>query len=185
MMHLRTIVACLCLLLDPANGADPSTSSNLRGGSNDRGDRELKPIKKDAPKSGDPLKTYIVVYKETDSTVMSIASTATYSMVDAVGGDVIVTYNDALKGAAVTLTESAVEQLKQSDGIDFIVEDTPVYLTDTASWGTDRIDQRNLPLDLKYRWENNMTAGAGVNVCVSHFVSFVLFHTEGPKYQIV
>jgi len=94
-----------------------------------------------------------------------MASTATYDMVQSVGGQVMYTYNTALNGAAVTLTPSAAEQLKNNAAIDFIVEDTPVS-TSGSSWGLDRIDQINYPLNGKYKWERNMNAGSGVNVCV-------------------
>ena len=158
MIHFRTIVACLCLVL--AVKGDLSTS-NLRG-SNVEG--EWSPFQ-----GTNDLKTYIVAFKRSNSTTMSIASTTTYSMVESVGGQVIYNYDTVLNGAAVTLTASAADQLKQNNAIDFVVEDGPVSISG-SSWGLDRIDQSDYPLDGKYRWENNMAAGAGVNVCVSQSV---------------
>ena len=159
-MHYWTIVTFWCLLLT-VNGDDQSSTSNLRGS---HGDRDLAP----RGVQGNGLKTYIVVFKETND-VMSTASTATYSMADAVGGQVLFQYDSVLKGAAVTLTANAVEQLKTDAAIDFIVEDKPVSIS-VNSWGLDRIDQNDRPTDGIYQWENNMVAGSGINVCVSQIV---------------
>ena len=158
-MHHWTVVTCLCLLL-VAN--DAQSTSSLRG--SEGRERHLA-----------PLKTYIVVYKETTSsdTMMKTANTPPSSMINSVGGQVISKYRTVLNGAVVTLTDSAAEQLKNDATVDFIVEDTPVSIS-TYTWGLDRIDQSDLPLDGNYRWKNNMDAGAGVNVCVGHSFVFLL-----------
>ena len=168
MMHYWTIATFSCFLF--AVKGDHDSTSRIRRSSNN-GERDLAPID-DVQANG--LKTYIVVYNSSNSTTLSTASTATYSMINAVGGQVISKYDTVLNGAAVTLTASAAEQLKKNPAIDFIVEDKTVS-TASNSWGLDRIDQSDYPLDGKYRWENNINAGAGVNVCVSQIVCFSLF----------
>ena len=41
-----------------------------------------------------------------------------------------------------------ISKLRRLDGVDIVVEDGVVYAQQApASWGLDRVDQRNLPLD--------------------------------------
>ena len=123
MMHYYwTISTCLCFMW--AITVDQS-SGIIRGGSYNW-----------TPSVGFPdeeLKTYIVVYKNTDSASLAMARNATYSVVDSVGGNVLFEYDTALNGAAVTLTVSAAEQLKLNDAIAFIEEDKPVYPANTSN----------------------------------------------------
>eukprot|EP00057_Strongylocentrotus_purpuratus_P032334 XP_787278.2 PREDICTED: proteinase T [Strongylocentrotus purpuratus] len=68
-----------------------------------------------------------------------------------------------MKTLSLELSEDAVEFLRRFDGVVHVEEDGVVRTQAVASWGLDRIDQRNLPLDNSY---NPMNSGAGVNVYV-------------------
>ena len=53
-------------------------------------------------------------------------------------------------------------QLRKSDAVEYIQEDGMAYASAVASWGLDRIDQINLPLDDTY----NQVLGDGEGVSV-------------------
>lgn len=139
-MNHRTTFTCLFLLLavdgdqEPYNrDDDKSPTSTIRGAYN-KAHCGLT--------QADTLKTYIVVYKQTDATTLERAKTVTNSIVDSIAGaEVIFRYDTVLQGAAVKLTASAAEQLKNNDAIDYVVEDMPV----SPSLGLDCIEQRDLP----------------------------------------
>ena len=76
-------------------------------------------------------------------------------------------YGHALKGFSATLTEPAVQALSKNPMIgyiepDYVVSHTAIQMP-TPSWGLDRIDQRDLPLDNSYEYHED---GANVHVYV-------------------
>lgn len=75
-------------------------------------------------------------------------------------------YQDALNGFAVEMTEAEAETLSLDYRVEFVEEDGLVTVDATqtnATWGLDRIDQRNRPLNTTY--VNNWT-GSGVTAYI-------------------
>jgi subtilisin family serine protease len=106
---------------------------------------------------------YIVVFKpgSSGSEVNQAAE-----RVHAFGGEVHYVYDAAIQGFAATLPEQALKGLVHNPNIEYIEVDQVVSLDATqspATWGLDRIDQRNLPLSNSYTY--NFT-GAGVTAYI-------------------
>ncbi len=73
-------------------------------------------------------------------------------------GQVHNTYTSALKGFSATLSDAAVQALRNNPLVDYIEMDQTVSLNSTgttqspATWGLDRIDQRDRPLNTQYHY---------------------------------
>ena len=76
-------------------------------------------------------------------------------------------YETAIKGFSVTLTDEAVQGLKNNPAVEYVERDYVVSInaiqTPTPSWGLDRIDQRDLPLDQSYQYN---TDGSNVHIYI-------------------
>ena len=104
-------------------------------------------------------KRYIVVYNDN----VSGPQMATTQILQSIGAQADYVYGAALKGFAATMTPEAVERLRQDPRVKYIQEDGVVHTTTTqspATWGLDRVDQRNLPLSNSYTYNNT---GSGVH----------------------
>jgi subtilisin family serine protease len=78
-------------------------------------------------------------------------------------------YTHAIKGFSIQTTEAAAIALSREPQVAYVEEDGEVELATTQSnppsWGLDRIDQHDLPLNLTYNFANAAN-GAGVHVYV-------------------
>ncbi|MDQ4077951.1 MAG: S8 family peptidase [Chloroflexota bacterium] len=105
---------------------------------------------------------YIAVFKDNTVDAGPLAT----RLVQAHGGELLRSYEHALKGFAARLVPEGVEALERNSHVAFIEPDRIVSILDTqspATWGIDRLDQRNLPLSNSYTYD---ASGAGVNVYV-------------------
>jgi subtilisin family serine protease len=106
---------------------------------------------------------YVVVFEDGVADAPGLAR----QLVQQHGGELRFTYRHALRGFAVAgLPAAAAEALARNPSVAYVEPDAPARLFDTqtgATWGIDRIDQRDLPLSTTYVFG---ATGAGVNAYV-------------------
>jgi aqualysin 1 len=114
-----------------------------------------------AASTGPPAR-YIVVLK--DSVLQPSAVSAAHART--FGVDVAFVYRHALKGYSATIPSAAVGALAADPRVAYVEPDRTmraVASQSPATWGLDRIDQANLPLNNTYTYTNT---GAGVKAYV-------------------
>jgi subtilisin family serine protease len=78
-------------------------------------------------------------------------------------------YKHTIKGFSIQMTEDEAIALSQEPTVAYVQEDGLITASTTQqnppSWGIDRIDQRNLPLNSAYNFAN-VTTGAGVHAYI-------------------
>ncbi|MBA3532527.1 MAG: S8 family peptidase, partial [Ardenticatenales bacterium] len=107
---------------------------------------------------------YIVVFKNGISRAQSKAQVK--EIVTQHGGRLLLSYEHVLNGYAVQMPEEAVFALQRNRNVSFIEQDFVVAAADTqtgATWGIDRLDQRDLPLNSSYTYN---TSGSGVHAYI-------------------
>jgi len=109
---------------------------------------------------------YIVVFHETPGLgVESVTATAD-AMAAAHGGKVLMTYGHALKGYWARMTEAQARALAADPRVSYVQENGFVSINTTqtgATWGLDRVDQRDLPLGSSYVYN---ARGTGVHAYI-------------------
>ncbi len=80
---------------------------------------------------------------------------------------VLFVYEHALQGAAFAMNEHQAQAMARHPKVALVEEDSEVSIvatqTNPPSWGLDRVDQRNLPLDSSYTYDFD---GTGVNAYI-------------------
>jgi subtilisin family serine protease len=114
--------------------------------------------------------SYIVVLDQnaTSSRIDAVAGAAT-----AAGASVRYVYRTAIKGFSAKMSDSALAKIRATAGVAYVEADAGARLDDTVSqdkgqqpalsWGIDRADQRNRPMDGTYHWKHT---GKGVTAYV-------------------
>lgn len=107
---------------------------------------------------------YIVVLKDDVANPAESAAT----LVRNSGGQLHHTYRAALKGFAATLPEAALQGIRNNPHVAYVEQDQTVALQQSspqnqATWGLDRIDQADRPLDTQYHFGRT---GSGVTAFI-------------------
>lgn len=152
MTHVKRLLALCCLI-----AALPVTASTAA---------EFRTVAK--PIAGQ----YIVVLRKEAASLTAEKSTAlpvrlVAARISAAHGTKLIrSYDHALRGFAVRASDQALVKLLVDPRIAYVEEDGMTYPSATqsgATWGIDRVDQRNLPLNATYTYTST---GAGVHAYV-------------------
>src|SRR6476620_6845601 len=109
--------------------------------------------------------SYIVVFKSNAVQGPSVA-TATRQIASARGASVSFVYSHALHGFAARMSPTAAAAVARDPRVAYVEADQVMHAVTSqtpATWGLDRIDQRDLPLNNTYNYNQN---GAGVNAYI-------------------
>ncbi len=154
--NIYIVFAAALLFAACSEGPEGPVASNEQSGP------EVNTLHK-ADGAADLTDRYIVVFKDDVGNPKSMAAEMTRGK----GITTHFTYQHAIKGFAATIPEQALEGIRHNPNVAYIEPDGLVYKTVTQynppSWGLDRIDERDLPMDSKYEYQNE---GEGVNIYI-------------------
>jgi len=159
--YVRTLAAATVAAVVALGFTSPAAGA---AGPSDEKPRHSGPapvIGKGAPRAIEDR--YIVVF-EKDTSSAKVAEARQDAK--AQGSKIHYAYSKALRGFAATLTDRALDKLRSNPRVSYIEADQRVSLTVTqspATWGLDRIDQRNLPLSNSYTYN---ATGSGVKAYI-------------------
>jgi len=108
---------------------------------------------------------YIVVMKDAEVTAAKVPEVA-QTLAARYGATVTHTYSHALRGFAARMNEASAHALAASSQVAYVVEDGEAQAIGSQlypTWGLDRIDQRDLPLNSYYNYN---TTGSGVHAYI-------------------
>lgn len=110
---------------------------------------------RDANTAGAVSDSYIVVLKNT-----GLVSTLSQTLTGLYGAQLLKTFDAALDGFSIHASEQEAKRLAADSNVAYVVQNHVFHVSDTQqdppSWGLDRIDQNDLPLDSSYTY--NTTA---------------------------
>lgn len=109
--------------------------------------------------------SYIVVFS--DGIAARSVGSKVSSLVSSVGGSVTHTFTSALHGYAAEMSEAEAKRVAADPAVAYVEQNQTVRMSadqvNPPSWGLDRIDQRDLPLNSKYSYS---TTASNVNAYI-------------------
>jgi len=117
-----------------------------------------------AAQAGRPIADrYIVVFRDG----VGDPNALTDALLRGTGGTVHFRYSAALRGFAATLPAAAIEGIRRNPHVAYVEQDAVMTIAQStqndATWGLDRVDQPDRPLNGTYTYDNS---GAGVRAYI-------------------
>jgi subtilisin family serine protease len=111
--------------------------------------------------------SYVVILKDTEALRRDGVDATASGLRTRYGGAIGHTFRHALRGFELNVSEAAARRLAANPAVDYVQENGIYTITatqsPTPSWGLDRIDQRNLPLNNSYTYP---TTASGVRAYI-------------------